>query len=372
MDWAPQQYAAIEKAVAWFNDWQAGKKVPQVHRIFGYAGTGKTTIAKEIARQCGAVGRILYGAYTGKAALVLRSKGCFGASTIHSMIYDTEVDQDGKPIWFLNRGSVVKNSALVIIDECSMVGKEIGQDLLSFKVPILVLGDPAQLPPPSGAGFFTNHAPDSMMTDIHRQGKDNPIIWMATQVREGNMLAPGQYGDSIVSNETNIEMVDDYDQVLCGRNETRMILNSQIRAHLGMIADYPVVGDRMICLRNDRKLGIYNGTMMQVKRVDEERNVKDAYFWRGRMDDLDTPGSVVDVKVNKNLLNPSAPAVKDWRWLSGSQELYYGYAITAHKSQGSQWDNVLIFDESRCFRDDWNRWLYTAITRAANKVRVVA
>lgn len=370
-DWDPQQYQAIEKAVRWFEDYQSGKPVPMVHRIFGYAGTGKTTMAKHIAKMCGGQGNVMFGAYTGKASLVLRSKGCLGASTLHSTIYETEVDQDGVPHWHLNKKSILKQALLLIIDECSMVDEKLGRDVMSFRVPILVLGDPAQLPPPNGAGFFTNHQPDSMLTEVHRQAAENPIIWMATQVRNEIMLDPGTYGDSIVSSKADISLIDEYDQVICGLNKTRHLLNAQSRAYLGYNHDYPMIGERMICLKNDSKLGINNGGSFEVHALNDEKNGLDKNFWRARLKDTDFDLGVVDVKVHRHFLNPEVPAAKDWRWLKGSQEFDYGYAITCHKSQGSQYDGVLVFDESRYFRENWHRWLYTAITRAADKVRIV-
>src|SRR5919107_1831700 len=89
-------------------------------------------------------------------------------------------------------------AALIVIDECSMVDAELGRDLMSFGVPVLVLGDPAQLPPVQGGGFFTEAEPDAMLTEVHRQARDNPIIRLSMAVREGERLALGQYGESRV------------------------------------------------------------------------------------------------------------------------------------------------------------------------------
>ena len=61
-----------------------------------------------------------------------------------------------------------------------------------------------------------------------------------------------------------------------------------------------------------------------------------------------------------------------WKNLQGSQEFYWGWIISCHKSQGSQWDNVYVVDESHVFRENKNKWLYTAITRAANSVTIVS
>ena len=54
-----------------------------------------------------------------------------------------------------------------------------------------------------------------------------------------------------------------------------------------------------------------------------------------------------------------------------SDEFDYGYALTVHKAQGSQWDDVLLFDESYAFREHRARWLYTGLTRAAKRLTIV-
>ena len=187
MTWSPQQDAAL-KAVA---DWLRRGETP-LFRLFGYAGTGKTTLARNIAE--GVDGDVAFGAYTGKAALVLRSKGCADASTIHSMIYRSRESDENGPQFVLNRQSPASKADLIVIDECSMVDEELGRDLLSFGQPVLVLGDPAQLPPVKGGGFFTEGEPDVMLTEVHRQAKDNPIIHLSMMVREGGRLATGSYG----------------------------------------------------------------------------------------------------------------------------------------------------------------------------------
>src|SRR5215210_9157695 len=191
MTWSPQQDAAL-KAVA---DWLRRGDQP-VFRLFGYAGTGKTTLARHIAE--GVDGEVAFGAYTGKAALVLRTKGCPDASTIHSMIYRSRESDEGGPQFVLNRQSPVARASLIIIDECSMVDEELGRDLLSFGQPVLVLGDPAQLPPVKGGGFFTEGEPDVMLTEVHRQARDNPIIRLSMVVREGGRLPHGRHGESRV------------------------------------------------------------------------------------------------------------------------------------------------------------------------------
>ncbi|MDB5592085.1 AAA family ATPase, partial [Enterovirga sp.] len=191
MSWSPQQDEAL-KAVA---RWLAVGDRP-IFRLFGYAGTGKTTLARHVAE--GVDGDVLFAAFTGKAALVLREKGCPDASTIHSLIYRTRGEGETGPRFVVNRQSAAAKAKLLVIDECSMVDEDLGRDLLGFGTPVLVLGDPAQLPPVKGAGYFTEHPPDAMLTEVHRQAKDDPIIDLSVRVREGGTLAPGQYGESRV------------------------------------------------------------------------------------------------------------------------------------------------------------------------------
>jgi exodeoxyribonuclease V len=154
MIWPPQQEAALHAVAAWL---KRGK--PQTFRLFGYAGTGKTTLAKKIAEDV--KGEVAFGAFTGKAALVMRAKGCAEARTIHSLIYRASETETGEPSFVLNEDSAVARSKLVIIDECSIIDAELGRDLLSFGVPVLVLGDPGQLPPVKGGGFFTGPGRDA-------------------------------------------------------------------------------------------------------------------------------------------------------------------------------------------------------------------
>src|SRR5262245_64353128 len=186
MQFAPQQDEALKAVSQWLKEGRS-----PLFRLFGYAGTGKTTLARYFAEHVD--GEVLFAAFTGKAAQVLRSKGASNAKTIHSLIYrprgEEEVEDEvtGKtniaPMFSLNRQSPVAKASLIVIDECSMVDEALGKDLLSFGTKVLVLGDPGQLPPVSGGGFFTEQEPDFLLTEIHRQARDNPIIHLAMQIR---------------------------------------------------------------------------------------------------------------------------------------------------------------------------------------------
>lgn len=361
--WSPQQENAIKAVASWLKDPYA----QQWFYLAGYAGTGKTTLAQELASSVR--GRVLFGAYTGKAALVLRKKGCLGASTLHSMIYTVDEEAKGwEPKFVLNHFSTVRGAGLVVIDECSMVDEQVGRDLLSFGAKVLVLGDPAQLPPVKGAGYFTSGEPDFMLTEVHRQAKDNPIINMSMTVREGGRLKLGQYGDSRVIEREDIDAkaILEADQVLVGMNKTRRLYNDRIRQLKGMDPKGPQAGDRLVCLRNNREKKLLNGGLWDVESV-EDAGRRITMLVQNE-DAIETKPT--EVVVPREFFEGREENLK-WEDRRGVDEFTYGYALTVHKSQGSQWDDVVLFDESRAFRDEARRHLYTGITRAAERVTIV-
>jgi exodeoxyribonuclease-5 len=369
MSFSQQQGQAIQAVRKWLDD----PKAPQVFRLFGFAGTGKTTIARELANEV--KGSVHFACFTGKAALVLRKKGCFGASTIHSLIYEPIRLPGGGVEFELKEDSAASAAALLVIDEVSMVGEDIALDLLSFGCKVLVLGDPAQLPPVFGEGFFINATPDFMLTEVHRQAQDNPIIRMSMDVREGRGLTVGQYGSSAVvprfslKQSTLQEMLAVSDQVLCGTNRTRQSLNTLIRGQKGLIGDHnpamPTVGDRLVCLKNKKDKNLFNGGLFDVLSV-----ANDDSFSQMEVRSLDEDVDTVNIQVPSELFIGSDKK-KNWYDHRLYEEFTYGWSLTVHKSQGSQWDNVTVFDESATFKEHAAKHLYTAITRAAEKVTVI-
>ena len=363
MQWSPQQDAALKAVSAWL---KAGER--QVFRLFGYAGTGKTTLARHIAEDAG--GEVCFAAFTGKAAHVMRAKGARNAGTIHSLIYRTRGEDENGPTFVLNDDSAAGKAALVVIDECSMVDAEIGRDLLSFGTPILVLGDPAQLPPIAGGGFFTEAEPDVMLTEVHRQAADDPIVRLSMIVREGGMLEPGEYGASKVISREEVEpdFVLGADQVLVGRNNTRRNYNARIRQLLDRDSPVPVAGDTLVCLRNDRKRGLLNGSLWQVDAIRKPRKGLLRYTLSPEDDGIGKRRTVVSI--NPAFFDGTAEALP-LAERRRSDEFDFGYVLTVHKAQGSQWDDVVLFDESFAFREHKSRWLYTGITRAATRITIV-
>jgi exodeoxyribonuclease-5 len=374
MEFSPQQDHALKSAYRWL---KGGDK--QVFRLFGYAGTGKTTLARHLAE--GVDGDVLFAAYTGKAAQVLRSRGARGASTIHSLIYrprGEEVVSDEEtgatsltPTFSLNRQSAVGKAKLIIIDECSMVDEELGRDLLSFGTPVLVLGDPGQLPPISGGGFFTEHVPDVLLEEVHRQARDNPIIDLAQQVREGREIMHGDYGSTakvIGKQQVTADLVLEANQVLVGTNRTRRRYNTRLRELKGFDGLLPASGDKLVCLRNDAAKGLLNGSLWQVTSA--PRTVKSAMTLLIRAEDEGIERISAKVKVLKAVFEEPDQEIA-WQIRRRHDDFDFGYALTVHKSQGSQWNEIVLFDESFAFREHRTRWLYTAITRAAEKITIV-
>lgn len=374
MRFSPEQDRALVEVDRWL---KAGER--QVFRLFGYAGTGKTTLARHLAE--GVDGDVLFAAFTGKAAQVLRSRGAANASTIHSLIYRprgeeaVEDEETGKtevmPMFALNRQSPVSKAALIIIDECSMVDEALGQDLLSFGTPVLVLGDPGQLPPVSGGGFFTEHDPDVLLEEIHRQALDNPIVELARQVRLGHSIMVGDYGETariIRKADVEAELVLQADQVLVGTNRTRRRYNERLRQLKGFEGPLPAAGDKLVCLRNDPQKGLLNGSLWQVTSA--ARTVKPFMNVLIRAEDEGIERYSAKVKLLKAAFEEPEREIP-WQVRRRHDDFDYGYALTVHKAQGSQWDEVVLFDESYAFREHRDRWLYTAVTRAAERLTIV-
>ncbi len=383
MLWAPQQDRALIAVDEWLRS-----RHKQVFRLFGYAGVGKTTLARHFAE--GVSGRVLFAAYTGKAAHVMHSKGCAGASTIHRLIYKVEdfwnclehpwVEQahDAKcrecasplmrrPKYSLSRDSTLAGASLLIIDECSMVGDTLGRDLMSFGTPILVLGDPAQLPALDGCGFFTEAEPDVMLTEIHRQARDNPIIRMSMDIREGRPLRYGAYGSSRIVSSWQ-EFVSDrrkVDQFIVGTNVVRMHINRQeCRDSL----TGPLPGDKLVCLRNNHQRGLLNGEQFTLLRViDVSKDGRMVLLVKS--DDRAEPDRV---ETHRQFFECKDVAVARARvGGNGIDEFAYGFAVTCHRAQGSQWGHVVVNDEGHVFEEFAGRWLYTAVTRAKESVCII-
>ena len=366
MQLSEEQGRAVEAVIRWF------KGNRQVFELSGPAGTGKTTLAKYITEALGLVdNQVLFCAFTGKAALVLSQKGCTPSSTVHSAIYrSTQSELTGKWTFSLNRDALKEIGVkLVVLDEAPMLGAEVAQDLISCGVKVLALGDKSQLPPVNSEAYFGVREPDFLLTEIHRQAADNPIIALATLVRNGGTLTPGNYGTSRVIKAKKFEASEmlNADQVLCGKNDTRHFLNSLYRTETGMKSHgwEPQPGERLICLRNNRDRGFLNGQMFSVDA--QTSDGKDVTCMVKPVDYPDTIAVPISTPIE---YFKGEDANLDWRVKKSCDEFAYGWVISVHKSQGSQFDHTLILDQSRVFKEFAHRHLYTAITRASSKVTV--
>lgn len=380
MSWTPQQSAALLKVRKWFS-----QKDKPFFTLGGWAGTGKSTIAQHIAETLGVP--TLFMAYTGKAAYVLKRKGVQDVSTVHKAIYtpkgkataaiqqlqqellncsdekrkkeiNYQLDNLSRPSFALRNDSPLSGCGLVILDEYSMISQQMGEDLLSFGCPILALGDPGQLPPPFGTSFFTG-PPDVMLTDIQRQARDNPIIHLATLAREGKNIPLGEYGDSqVVRRGGNSEAVREADQLLVGMNKSREAGNRNLRRMLGFKGDFPNAGEKLVCLKNNADVGFFNG---QTWKTLENATVLDDCLGLSLED---------EEGLKAGALAQTAPFLgQQLDRFTDFDTFDYGYALTVHKSQGSQWDKVALLDE--WYGNHRDQWLYTGITRAAEKLTII-
>lgn len=336
------QQQALQKILHWYF-----KTNDQFFVLAGYAGSGKSTLSKEIARN---VGNCAFAAYTGKAAHVLRTKGAENACTIHGLLYKhTGNDESGNPMFALKD---VTSSGLVIIDEYSMLGKEMIDDILAKCKKVLFIGDPAQLPPIKEKSQVLK--PDMFLDEIHRQAADNPIIKWAHEIRNGNVpTKPMADGNFIVMRKEDADdaFLDTVEQTIVGKNITKHNVNNAMREFYGFKqrSIYPVRGDKMICLKNNHKEDLYNGYMFALKddAIQKGENYKinvkgkDYAAWGGDILGKDP---------------------KEYNYRSNLERFEYAYAITCHKAQGSEFESVAIFNEA--WGLDRINWIYTAVTRA--------
>jgi exodeoxyribonuclease-5 len=416
-----------------FGEWlvaPASRRRPWFY-LAGYAGTGKTTLARHLAEHSS--GRVEFGAPTGKAAQVMKRAGCDGATTIHRLIYlageksraalrdlekrlealktgatpinprlqiellERQIREErvrvDRPSFSVNPDAPLRGASLLVLDECSMVDERIARDVLSFGVPVLCLGDPAQLPPVRGGGFFTAGEPDAMLTEVRRQALDSPVLRLATAIRNGHpqALALGQVMDlrqldedpnavdSRVIRFDALEASDCLaaDVVLTGHNATRRRFNLRMRgiadARTQSLPTLPARGEPLIALNNRHDLGIYNGTILRAMTDARGAAGPNEIELEIRGDDVGRQPVTSSSHAFAAHFDPALPPFARERWRQRELvNLDWAYCLTVHKSQGSQWPSVVVADDGflRSRPEDRRRWLYTAITRAERRVVV--
>jgi len=289
------------------------------------------------------------------------------------------------PRFSLNAESCIVKALLVVVDEASMVGTEIADDLRGFGVPILAMGDPGQLPPINDEPGLTNREPDYFLTDIHRQAKDNPIIHLATLARNGEELPIGRmvHGDFFaeVVERRNDKATYDLErdaQLLVGTNRKRWMLVQKLRHAMGYRSNAPCEGEPLIMRRNSRKVpDLVNGSMVQCTKDVGDLVEGDASILVSIEDEVGMKRTVSAVQgmFEEHFLKvkgaATAPNSSAFRAKKDCEHLDWAWACTVHSSQGSQWPDVIVHDESGVFQEHASRHLYTAVTRAAERLTVV-
>jgi exodeoxyribonuclease-5 len=340
-----EQEHAVNMAVDTIND--GG----MLFKIGGYAGTGKTTVAKSIVEQLNGV---ISCAFTGKAAYRLREKGLSNTSTIHRAIYK----YDASTMSFELKDDEDIEGHYFLVDEGSMVSGELWRDLTSFGMPLILLGDPGQLEP-IGSDPALMREPDVILQRIHRQAAGSGIIQFATNVRLCTHQPGMEYSNVEIFRGHRPSDSDLFwaDIVLCGYNRTRHRLNKTVRRLRGLDG-LLCVGERIIILRNNYDYGVFNGQILTVESIQEQTTERTLALCS--TDD----GITLPLPLFNDIFGGKTNPFYDTSVVMAD----YGYCITCHKSQGSEWDNVIVIDE-QCPKWDATRWRYTAITRAAENLK---
>jgi exodeoxyribonuclease-5 len=378
-DMSEDQALVYDQVLAWDSDVNAS----QTLKLGGYAGTGKTTVLAAIANtlENDRGKHVAYAAFTGKAVNVMSKKlkacGVHGqCMTLHSLMYKPLTNSKGEILDWIKVESLPYS--MVVVDEASMVGTELWNDLLSYGLPVLAVGDHGQLPPISESTLNLMTQPDLRLERIHRQAEGNPILELAQFVRNGGNFKKFEPSDSRVSFIPSIDAIaghlsaDANNRVaICYTNKIR----TQINAYLRDQQDKLAVGETIICLKNRKP--IFNGMRGALSYLDTD------------IDKFTNVGAVVDfvddnlrLVCEVNLHQFGMPSLETklanipgppYTWQQVGMLFDYGRAMTCHKSQGSQFKEVAVVFENALYRDVEfaRRWMYTAVTRASEKVYLV-
>ncbi len=365
--------------------------------ISGYAGTGKSTLIKFIVQSLPNIDYdtdVVFATFTGKAAQVLMSKGNKNAMTLHRLLYESIPKPDGT---FLRRPRMTIDFPIVVIDEVSMAPKDMIERLFSYpNIYIICLGDPFQLPPidKNSDNHLLDH-PHIFLDEVMRQAQDSEIIRLTMDIREGKKLNFFDGKDVKIYDQKalNTGMLLWADQIISGTNKTRVDINNQIRQILGR-GKNPENGDKVICLRNywdyfaDNGDYLVNGTIGFLDNVYSSFNVI-PYYYGGQTIDVIYSNFISETNANYGELQMDTKEILTGERCLDNKTIYrlnrskkyfhlvpmeftYGYCITCHKSQGSQFNKVLVIEEKFPFdKEEHARWLYTAATRAIDKLVIV-
>lgn len=401
MQWGSQQQQALDMIGDWWRDdhWQAIEDRIDLGPgldafvLDGYAGTGKTTLAKALPGLLNCT--VNYAAYTGKAASVLRSKGMTQATTLHSLLFRPrerseererlEHELETAPVahrmriaeQLLELQDQVNFSSdpdeeppepgqLLVVDERSMVDEWLLKRIAERYRRVLFLGDPFQLKPVKGveAPLFANFT----LTEVHRHA--GPLLQAVTRIRQGEDPAA-------CVNEAfawgSIPKIYDSDVILCYMNRTRRDLNQRQRVRQGHELR-PRQGEPLVVLKNAHAYNMWNG---EVYRLAKDAVLLDPITMGLEFEER--PNMVLEAERARFQIEAMMPLDKATKLreerrggpLRSILQLDFGYALTVHKSQGSEWPVVGLINDYRGERNvDYRRWLYTACTRAQKRVQV--
>ena len=366
--------------------------------IAGYAGSGKSTLVRFIIEALEVPEEeVCYVAFTGKAATVLQQKGCPGATTAHKLLYRARPLPNGK-YKFEERKVLEDNYQVIVVDEVSMLPASMWELLMKHQVYVLACGDPGQLPPvnPEDTNDVLEHH-HVFLDEIMRQAQESEIIRLSMHVREGRPLSTFQAAGAQVQlfnkNELSIGMMTWADQILCATNKKRNELNQIVRTMKGYPFE-PQVGDKIISLRNHWEdtsaLGgwaLTNGAIGTISEYQRKQILVPNFVYPAPIEIMETtmqmedgdwfnflPIDYKDLTTGESTLSPeqSYKMKKAKNCPDPPYSFAYAYAITTHKAQGSEWNKVLVTEESFPFsKEDHKRWLYTACTRASEKLVVI-
>jgi len=361
--------------------------------ISGYAGSGKSTLVRFIIDALDVDEKdICYCAFTGKAAEVLRKKGNKNVCTLHKLLYDFFPKSTGG---FLKIPKLTLDYKIIVVDEVSMAPKTLMELLFNHNVYIICLGDPGQLPPieKEEDNHLLDH-PHVFLDEIMRQAQESEIIRLTMKIRNHEPIHYfcGKEIQIIPYNQLNTGILQWGDQILTATNSKRQSINNTMRTLSGREGP-PIDGDKLICLRNywedfsengnaliNGSIGILNNSFQTW--VDLPRFMKSKIKkFNVLMGDLIIP-EIDDIYSTVNMdyqMIITGEKCCDWKtsyrlkkYNIVPKEFAYAYAITCHKAQGSEWDNVVVLEENFPFdKEEHCKWLYTACTRASEKLVLV-
>ena len=364
--------------------------------ISGYAGTGKSTLVKFITQSLPGINPdtdVVYATFTGKAAQVLISKGNKNAMTLHRLLYESIPKPDGT---FLRRPRLTIDFPIVVVDEVSMAPKDMMDLLFLHNCYVICLGDPFQLPPIDKNS--DNHLLDNphvFLDEVMRQAQESEIIRLTMDIREGKEINNFDGHDIKIYDQTalNTGMLLWADQIISATNRTRTNMNNNIRQLLER-GEQPEDGDKVICLRNywddwaDNGDYLVNGTIGFLNNTYSSFNII-PYYYGGQKIDVIYSNFISDAGADYGNIQMDTKEILTGERCLDNKTIYrlmrskkyaslvpyeftYGYCITCHKAQGSEWNKVLVIEEGFPFsKEEHARWLYTAATRSIEKLVIV-